>query len=161
MNEMRPTPPSSLLLAAGIALAIGWMTTWAFYRNVPPINLVASVFLFVLAIACVVLGRIVRKRIADGEIGHDRSQLSPVTAAQWMLFGQSVAWIGAVLSGAYAGISIHVLLNAGELQAAANDVPGALAGVVGGAAAAIAGSWLERGCQAPPADSLNAAMSTE
>lgn len=149
---MQPTPLSSLAGGAVIAVLIAWMGTWAFYGHFPPIKLGASLVLFLAAAACAVMGWMVRKRIGEGEIGQDSSQMSPLTVAQWMIFGQAVAWIGAVLGGVYAGIAIHVLMHSGELQAAQNDIPGVLAGVVGGALAACAGAWLERGCVAPPMD---------
>ncbi|MBF0581834.1 MULTISPECIES: DUF3180 domain-containing protein [Corynebacterium] len=152
MKEMQPTPLSALAWGTGIAVVIAWAATWAFYGSFPPIELTACVFLFVFAVACAVMGWMVRKRIDEGEIGQDSSQMSPLTVAQWMLIGQAVAWIGAVLGGVYAGIGIHVLLNAGHLQAAADDVPGVIGGVVGGVCAAVAGAWLERGCVAPPMD---------
>lgn len=152
MNETKPTPVAALCWAAVIAMPIAWMVAWRFYGAFPPIGVMASILLFVMAGVCVAAGVVIRKKINDGDIGHDRSQMSPLTVAQWMLFGQAVAWIGAVLGGVYAGIAIHVLLNAAELTAAQNDVPGVLAGVLGGVGAAVAGAWLERSCVAPPVD---------
>lgn len=152
MNEMKPTPVASLCWAAVIAMPIAWMVAWRFYGVFPRIGVAGSVLLFVVAIVCVVAGVVIKKKINDGDIGHDRSQMSPVTVAQWMVFGQSVAWIGAVLGGVYAGIGIHVMLHVAELSAAQDDVPGVLAGIISGVSAAIAGAWLERSCVAPPLD---------
>lgn len=152
MNEMKPTAMSSLLWAAVIAALIAWMTAFGFYGSFPPLSVMGSVLLFLMAVGCGIAGKIVRKKISEGEIGHDRSQMSPITVAQLMITGQAVAWIGAVIGGAYTGIGVHVMLHAGELTAAQQDVPGVIVGALGGLAAAVAGAWLERSCVAPPMD---------
>lgn len=152
MNKLRPTKIAALSWAAVIAAVIAWMVAWGFYGSFPPIKPVSSVFLFLMAGVCVAAGVYVRRKINDEEIGMDRSQLSPVAVAQWMVFGQSVAWIGAILGGVYAGVGVHVALNAARLVAAQADIPGVVAGVIGGVAAAVGGAWLERCCVAPPMD---------
>ena len=92
------------------------------------------------------------KRIADGGVGFDRSQMQPTTVASWMLYGKALAWIGALLSGIYVGLGVYVVPHAGQLAAAQADVPGIVAGIVGALASAVAGVRLERACEAPPAD---------
>lgn len=149
---MKPTAIGSLAVAAVIAALIGWMTAFGFYGSFPPLGVVGSAVLFIMAVACGIAGLVVRKKIGEGEVGHDQSQMSPLTVAQLMVAGQAVAWIGSIIGGGYAGIGVHVMLHAGELTAAQNDVPGVIAGALGGLAAAAAGVWLERSCIAPPMD---------
>lgn len=152
MNQMKTTRISSLLSSAGIAAIIAAMATWAFYGYFPPLRPASSVLLFLMAAVCAVAGVYIRKKITNEEIGLDRSQLSPLVVAKWMLFGQAVAWSGATLGGGFTGIGLYVAVQMGKLSAASNDAPGVLAGILGGLAAAVGGIWLERSCVAPPLD---------
>ena len=80
----------------------------------------------------------------------DRSQINPVTAAQWLVVGKASAWTGAIVSGVYAGIASFVVPRSGELVAASDDLPGVLASLSGAVALCVAGVVLERHCVAPP-----------
>ncbi|HIW95808.1 MAG TPA: DUF3180 domain-containing protein [Candidatus Corynebacterium gallistercoris] len=152
---MKKVDVRALLLAGVAAGLIAWVTALGFYGDFPPIKPIASTLLWIFAAVCAVAGYVIRRRIAGGEVGMDTSQLNPVVVAQWLILGQAVAWIGAVLAGVYVGIGAYVLPHAGDLVAAEQDVPGVIAGALGAVAAAVAGVWLERGCEAPPP---NAAM---
>ena len=102
-----------------------------------------------MALVCVVLGRRVANSRDDHGIGMDRSQLDPLTAARYLVFGQAAAWTGAILGGGYAGIASYVIPKASELVAAREDLPVVVAAAVGGVALAAAGVYLERACQNP------------
>lgn len=147
---MKKLDVRALGLTAVAAGLIGWVTALGFYGDFPPIKPIASVLLWLFAVVCAVAGYVIRRRVAEGEVGMDTSQLNPVTVAQWLALGQAVAWIGAILAGVYVGVGVYVLPQAAELVAAEQDVPGIIAGSLGAAAAAVAGVWLERGCEAPP-----------
>lgn len=104
----------------------------------------------VLAAACVAAGlRIKRSKHGHG-IGQDLSQLSPVFVANWLVVGQASAWTGAISVGAYAGIGSFVLVHAGELMAAQEDVAPTLLCLVSAAALAGAGLFLEKVCTVDP-----------
>ena len=91
-----------------------------------------------------------RSGMEKGGIGMDRSQINPVTAAQWLVVGKASAWTGAIVSGVYAGIASFVVPRSGELVAASDDLPGVLASLSGAVALCVAGVVLERHCVAPP-----------
>lgn len=152
MNQLKPTTVTAVSVAFVAAALIGWVTAVGFYGYLPPLRVSASVCLFLMAMGCVIAGWVVRKKISAGQVGQDRSQLSPLTVAQMAVTGRSVAWIGAVIGGAYAGVAVYVLLNSAHLLAASHDVPGVLAGTVGGLLSVGGGMWLERGCVVPPTD---------
>lgn len=140
------------MLTAGVAVLFGVVITLSFYGHFPPIGWRNSAGFWGLAVVCVIAGWVIARRIADDNVGLDRSQISPLTVFNWMLVGRSAAWVGAIFSGFYVGVACYVLPQAGELVAARDDVPGIVAAILGAAAAMAAGLYLERSCQAPPPD---------
>ena len=152
MKKMKQVAPSALVIAAVIAAALVWVTALGFYAHFPSIKLTTGSVLWIAAIICGVQGFIMRKKLEDNAIGLDRSQINPMTVAFSGVFGQSVAWIGAIFAGAYGGLVMFLFFNAGHLVAAQDDTPGAIVGMLGGAMAAVAGKWLEQNCLTPPED---------
>lgn len=152
MKKMKQVAPSALVIAAVIAAALVWVTALGFYAHFPSIKLTTGSVLWIAAIICGVQGFIMRKKLEDNAIGLDRSQINPMTVAFSGVFGQSVAWIGAIFAGAYGGLVMFLVFNAGHLVAAQDDTPGAIVGMLGGAMAAVAGKWLEQNCLTPPED---------
>ena len=152
MNKLKQVSIQSLIWAAVIVALINWVTALGFYGSYPPVQVYSSVVLWVMAIVCGVQGVYVRKKLEDEEVGFDRTQLNPQTVAFSAMLGQAVAWIGAVVSGAYVGLLAFSLINGAHLAATQEDLPGVIAGVLGGGLAAAAGVWLERGCVVPPSD---------
>lgn len=139
------------LLASGAFVAAAMaILTWGFYGSMMSIPVAVSVTLWLMTVVCVYLGLKMRERRKDGRIGLDRSQLNPVAAAQYLIVGKASAWTGAIIGGAYVGIATYVIPQAGNLLAAAEDLPGVVASAVGGIALAAAGVFLERNCEVPP-----------
>jgi fructose-specific phosphotransferase system IIC component len=149
---MSVTSIGLLLLSAAGATVVGLAAAWTFYGRFPPIRVSGSLALWFFAVAAAVLAVIVRRRIADGRIGQDRSQLSPVFVSRCAVFGKAAAWIGAIVGGLYAGVTVYVLIRHSELLAAQQDTPGVVTSLVAGGAMAAAGVWLERSCLIPPGD---------
>ncbi|WP_225723535.1 MULTISPECIES: DUF3180 domain-containing protein [Corynebacterium] len=152
-SQMTPTALSSLALIAGVAVLFGLVIALSFYGDLGPINVVNSSILWIIAAMCLAAAVVVRKKIADGMIGLDRSQMNPMTVATWMNMGKAAGWVGAGFAGAYAGVGIYVMTQYATLTAAQDDTPGVVAFVLGGLACAAAGVFLERSCVAPPSDS--------
>ncbi len=149
---MKQVSLSALAMAALIAAAIVWVTALGFYGIFPPVKPYSSVILWLAAVICGVQGLLMRKKLEDNEVGLDRTQVNPMTIAFNAMLGQAVAWIGAILGGAYAGLVLFSLVNGAHLSAAQDDLPGVLIGAIGGGLAAAAGVWLERNCIVPPSD---------
>lgn len=147
---MARTSIIALLAAGGFVAAAMAILTWGFYGSMMSIPVAVSVTLWLMTAVCAYLGLKMRERRKDGRIGLDRSQLNPVTAAQYLIVGKASAWTGAIIGGAYVGIATYVIPQAGNLLAAAEDLPGVLASAVGGIALAAAGVFLERNCEVPP-----------
>lgn len=147
---MNRTPLGPLLGTAVFMALAAAILTWGFYGRMASVPVAVSVTLWVMAGVCLYLALKVRSRLAEGRVGQDRSQLNPVSAAQFLVLGKASAWTGAIVGGAYAGMTLYLLSQAGVLAAAAADLPGALASALGGGALSAAGLYLEKVCHVPP-----------
>lgn len=149
---MSLTPLSSLVVTALAAAVIIGVTASLFYGDFPPARVRNSVALWIIAAIAATTAVAVRRRILDGEVGLDRSQMSPLFIARAAVLGKACAWLGAVVGGAYLGLTGYVLIEYSTLLAAQEDTPGAVVCLAAGAAVAVAGVVLERACLAPPGD---------
>ncbi|MCK7643363.1 DUF3180 domain-containing protein [Corynebacterium sp. CCM 8835] len=147
---MRATQIPLLVATALFCAGAAAILTWRFYVNFIPISVTASATLWLMAGLCGVLAWRVRVHLDKGRIGLDRSQLNPITVAQWLVIGKASAWTGSVVGGAYLGMSVYVVPRSGTLVAASDDLPGVLVSFLGGLAMAVAGVILERSCEVPP-----------
>lgn len=150
---MQRTSTAMLIAVGGFIAAISAILTWRFYGSMTTIPVTISISLWVMVAICLFAAAKVRGRVGDGMIGQDSSQMNPVTVAQLMLVGRAGAWAGAIVGGIYVGVSSFVIPRVGDLIAASEDLPGALASALGGVALAAAGLYLERSCEVPPTQS--------
>jgi hypothetical protein len=146
---------TSIAALAGIAVFITlavFILTRGFYGSMMSIPTTVSITLWGMAILCAGLSWKVYK--AKGEdshgIGLDRSQLNPMTIAQFMLVGKASAWTGTIVGAAYLGIALYVVPMSGQIAAAQEDLTGVVTSVIGGLAMAVSGVILERHCEVPP-----------
>lgn len=146
---MNLTDVRALIATGGFFAAAAAILTWRFYGAIGGFSAAASVTLWVIAALCGYLGWRVRRAMKDDNIGQDRSQLNPVTAAQWLVIGKTSAWTGGIVGGAYLGVLIVLLFHL-YLASAVDDLPGVIVSTFGGLAASAAGLYLERGCHIPP-----------
>ncbi|MFV8381648.1 DUF3180 domain-containing protein [Corynebacterium hindlerae] len=147
---MKSTSITALIFSGVVVACATAILTWGFYGSLPATAASASVTLWLLTLVCLVLAWRIRERKDAGKIGMDRSQLSPLLAAQFLVIAKASAWTGALVGGAYLGIAMYVLPRAADLVAAAEDVPGVIASTLGGIALSAAGVYLERNCETPP-----------
>ncbi|MBY0788294.1 DUF3180 domain-containing protein [Corynebacterium parakroppenstedtii] len=147
---MTSTKPTYLVATALIVGFGAFMLIWRFYGSIPGFNPTLPVILIVLAVICTVAGFIIRKRIADNEVGQDRSQIHPLTIARCFVMGTSTAWFGSICAGSYAGIAVYLWINYSRLIAAREDTPAVVVGLIAAILVAASGLWLERCCGAPP-----------
>lgn len=147
---MKPTKVSSLIaIVIPIAIATA-ILVYRFYGDLPPVKFGLPLTLGALAWFEFVLGSWVKERIDEGQVGQDRSQLHPLTAARILVLGMASAWFGAIITGFYLGYGWFVLREMHLLVAAQDDAPGVLSGVVAGVVLTAAGLRLEKSCGSPP-----------
>lgn len=158
---MKPTSPASLLVAALVFALAGYLLYGRFHGDIGPRSWWDLLFPWVLAVTCVAAARRIRSALDDGRVGQDSSQIQPLVMARWLIVGTASAWLGAVLTGLYAGALVWAIPRWAELAAAAEDGPILVVGAVSGVALSAAGLWLERSCQVPPDDDPPAASGGE
>lgn len=149
---MNQTSVGLLVTSAVAAGVVSFAGVWVFYGSIPSMSVSGSTALWIFAVVAGVLAVTVRRRISEGEVGQDRSQMSPVFISRCAVFGKAAAWIGSLVAGFYGGVTVYVLLRHGELLAAQQDTPGAVTSLLAAAAMAVAGVLLERSCLVPPGD---------
>ncbi|MBF6134269.1 DUF3180 domain-containing protein [Nocardia otitidiscaviarum] len=148
-NAVRPTRVLDLVANVLLAAIVAWIATRAAYSSFPPISVFAGASLLPVAVLEVVLAFIIRARVGDGRIGSDSRQLHPITAARAVALAKASAQVGSLVAGVWLGFLIWVLPQRSELRAAEADTPGAVVGLLAGAALVAAALWLEYCCRAP------------
>ena len=147
---MKRTPYEGLIAVAGFCAAAAVILVRRFYNLLESLSMVVPLSLWVMAVIATWLALVVRKRRKEGKVGLDRSQLNPMQAANFMVFGKACAWAGAVFGGLYGGTLSFVVTKLGVLEAAPGDVSPLTAGTLGGIALCVAGIWLEKNCEVSP-----------
>ncbi|WFN92340.1 DUF3180 domain-containing protein [Gordonia sihwensis] len=132
-------------VVAGVAL---WILIHYNYGAFPSLPWLSGISLYVLAALEGVIGFVVRKRVAEKEVGPAKGQLHPINAARLVALAKASAILGAVATGGWTGILVFLLQN-GILEAARADRVGAIVGLVGGVVLVAAALWLEHCCRAP------------
>jgi hypothetical protein len=77
-------------------------------------------------------------------------RLNPLLVARFVVLAKASSLAGAIFAGAYGGVAVWALSERDRLTAAAQNLPPAVAGVVGALALVAAALLLERACRVPP-----------
>lgn len=147
---MTRTNTAELLAVAGFFAAAAVILVRRFYGAWQTVSPVWSLPLWGFALLCVFLTVMVRRRREEGRVGLDRSQMNPMMVANFMVVGKAAAWAGAIIGGWFLGVAVWVIPRVNVLAAAEADLPGVIAGTLGGVALAVAGVVLERSCEVSP-----------
>lgn len=169
---MRPVRRRDLaVLAAGFAVA-AWLLVRAWYGSLPALEWWLPAPLAVLAVAEALGARTLRSRLTALREARSRTSapaaasrdvpvrpVEPMLVARLAVLAQASAYVGAVFTGVWAGVLVHVGPEVGQLQAAAGDTVAATIGVLASAALVVAALWLEDSCRVPPDDDPGAGVS--
>lgn len=147
---MTRTNTAELVAVAGFFAAAAVILVRRFYGAWQTVSPVWSLPLWGFALLCVFLIVMVRRRREEGRVGLDRSQMNPMMVANFMVVGKAAAWAGAIIGGWFLGVAVWVIPRVNVLAAAEADLPGVIAGTLGGVALAVAGVVLERSCEVSP-----------
>jgi Protein of unknown function (DUF3180) len=152
------------VLALGLAVA-SWLLVRAYYGHLPPLRWWLPLPLAVLALAEALGARTLRTRLAalrEARRAHVRPGSTPPTqpvrpvepmlVARLAVLAQASAYVGAVFTGIWIGVLLHVAPAVRRLQAAGSDTVTASVGVVSSIALVAAALWLESVCRVPPED---------
>lgn len=147
---MTRTNETLLVAVAGLMSAVTLLIVQRYYHLMPPVPVGVVALLWFGAVICVVLATIVRQSLKENRIGLDRTQLTPTRAFGFLAVGRASAWTGAVIGGVYLGLAVYVVPRAGDLVAAADDLPIVIGALLGAISLTVAGLWLEFNCLVPP-----------
>jgi hypothetical protein len=141
---MRPTSVSVLVVAGLAAAAVAWLLLSAFYQSWPPLPWLPIIVIAALAAGEVVLAQNTAARI-QRKPGAPR--VEPLAVARYAVLAKASSLAGALYSGFSGGVLAWLALE--PTKAARDDVPAAVAGVVGSLALVAAALYLERSCRVP------------
>ncbi|MFE3026711.1 DUF3180 domain-containing protein [Nocardia tengchongensis] len=145
---MKPTRVLDLCANVLLAAVVAWVATNLAYSSFPPISVFSGASLLPVALLEVVLAFVIRQRKDNHGIGPGSGQLHPITAARAVALAKASAQVGSLVGGIWLGFLVWLAMHS-DLRAASADTPGAIVGLVGGAALVAAALWLEYCCRAP------------
>jgi hypothetical protein len=141
---MRPTSISVLIVAGLAAAAAGWLLLSFSYSALPDLPWSPVVVLFVLALAEGLLAQNTSNRIQrkPGTLPVD-----PLAVARYAALAKASSLVGALSAGFSAGLVAWLAME--PTEAARDDLPAAVGGLVSAIALIAAALWLERACRVP------------
>ncbi len=143
---MTETRPRDLLVVALVVAVLANLLVRLSYESLPRFPLLAGVTLGVLGVAELVGGNLLLARIQHKP---GTRPVEPLVAARAVVLAKASSVGGAVVTGAWAGLLVHVLPRASTVSAAASDTASGLVGLVCALALVGGALWLERCCRAP------------
>ncbi|GAB3588555.1 DUF3180 domain-containing protein [Amycolatopsis endophytica] len=143
---MHFTRPRELVIAGLIGLVAAYLLFEFAYGDLPRLPRLAGVSLLVLAVIEVALAFSMRSRIKS------RRVVNAVSAARTVALAKASSLLGAIMLGAWAGITAALLPRASELAAASSDLRSVAIGAVCAVALIAAALWLEHCCRTPEDD---------
>lgn len=153
---LRPTRPATLALAAVLTAALAWLGMRRFFGDIPDVTWLAGLTMAGLAVVEGIAAHNTRARI---EQRPRAGALNPLLVARLAVLAKASSLAGAIFAGAYGGIAAWALSERDRLTVAGQNLPPALAGLVGALALVAAALLLERACRVPepPDDQHDAA----
>ena len=143
---MHFTRARDLVIAGLVAAVLVYLLVRVLYGQLPSLPTFAGVTLLVLAIVEGALGTSLRSRIRNPGQGRP---LQPLTAARSVALAKASSVLGAIMLGAWLGMLAYVLPRRVEIEAAADDLPSTVVGVICSAILIAAALWLEWCCRTP------------
>ena len=131
--------------AAGVTLLV-WLALRQWYGELPPLSWFLPLSPALLALAEVIAAGQLRARIRRLP---GAGPLQPLVAARSLALAKASAVVGAVMTGAWAGLLVYVLPRLDFLAAAAGDAGTAAVGVAAALSLVGAALWLEYCCRTP------------
>ncbi|WP_250000730.1 DUF3180 domain-containing protein [Actinoplanes sp. M2I2] len=141
---MRPTSISVLVVAGLAAAAVGWLLLSLSYSTLPHLPWSPVIVLAVLAVAEGLLAQNTAARI-QRKPGAPR--VDPLAVARYVALAKASSLVGAISTGFSVGLLAWLAME--PTQAARDDLPVAIGGVVTAVALVAAALWLERACRIP------------
>jgi apolipoprotein N-acyltransferase len=142
--SLRPTSISVLVVAGLAAAAVGWLVLSFTYSRLPALPWSPVLMLAVLAVAEALLAQNTAARI---QRKPGALPVEPLAVARYAALAKASSLVGAIFAGFSAGLLGWLLLE--PTQAAREDLPATVGGLVAALALVGAALWLERSCRVP------------
>jgi hypothetical protein len=141
-----PTRPRDLLAVGLVVGVVAAIVIRLAYADLPPFPLLGGATLGVLGIAEAIAGRALRARIRRRP---GTRPVQPLVAARAVLVAKASAVAGAIMSGIWVGLLVHVLPLSAQVSAAGSDAVAGGVGLVCALALVGGALWLEHCCRTP------------
>jgi hypothetical protein len=145
--SVRPTRLSTLVIIYLGAAAVAALAVSRFYGDFPTLPWLPALTMLGLA-AVEVAAAVNTKGRIDRRPGA--APVDPLQVARYVALAKASAVVGALFAGVYTGLSLWLFTERGRLTEVDNDLPPAVAGLVGSVALVVAALFLERACRVPP-----------
>ncbi|MCP2181603.1 Protein of unknown function (DUF3180) [Prauserella alba] len=147
--DMHFTRPRELVVAGLIGLVAVYLLFEFAYGQLPSLPTLAGATLLVLAGIETVLAFVVRGRIREGRV------ITGLGIARAVALAKASSLLGALMLGAWLAGVAFLAPQAGDITAAADDLPAAIVGAACAAVLIGAALWLEYCCRAPDTGDRN------
>ncbi len=144
--SLRPTRPSTLVVAALAAAAVGWLIIANDYGDFPTIQWLPAIILGGLAAVEFIAAITTRARI---ERRPGAGPVEPLTVMRYAVLAKASSLAGAIFAGFFGAI-LTWLLSSRQLRQAVNDTPATIGALIGSIALLATALMLERACRVPP-----------
>jgi hypothetical protein len=143
---LRPTNPATLALSAVVTAAVSWFFVSRYFGSIPNVTWLAGLTMAGLAVIEAIAAKTTRARV---EQRPRAGRLNPLLVARFVVLAKASSVAGAIFAGVYGGVTAWALSERDRLAAAAQNLPPAVAGLVGALGLTAAALLLERACRVP------------
>ena len=146
--RLRPTSAASLVVAALVAAAVGWLIIANMYGSFPSITWAPAVLFAGLGLLEIVLATATKARVdrKPGTIPVD-----PLTAVRYAVLAKASSLAAAIFAGLFAAIVLWLVGRPGGAGShPAADLPPSIGALAGSVALLVGALLLERACRVPP-----------
>jgi hypothetical protein len=155
---MTPTRPATIVAITLVTAGLAYLLAETAYGSLPQVPGTAPVPLAMVAVAELVLAKVVRDRVLRRPVRDGRPPrrpMHPVQVARAAALAKASSPAGALLLGLYGGLFAWTAPRADRLAAASDDVVASGLSALAAAALVVAALLLERACRVPmpPEDS--------
>jgi Protein of unknown function (DUF3180) len=145
--RLRPTSPATLVVAALVAAAIGWLFIANDYSDFPQVTWLPGIITAGLGVLEIIAALTTKARI-DRRPGTE--PVDPLTVVRYVVLAKASSLVGALFGGFFGAVAVWLFASRGRLAAATSDLPPALGGFFGALLLLIGALLLERACRVPP-----------
>jgi len=146
--RLRPTKPATLVVAALVAAAIGWLSIANDYGSFPTVTWLPALILAGLGVLQIFAAINTKSRI-DRKPGA--APVEPLTVVRYVVLAKSSSIVGALFGGFFLAVAVWLFGQPhGAQSALGRDLPPSLGGVGGAIVLLVGALLLEHACRVPP-----------